>query len=164
MKKKIILSLCSAILFCAVSNAQATASANHNVTLSLSNSISIAFTAGGAGVNMTFANGTDYTNGVLANSAATLQVQSNKAYNVTVKAGAANFTSTSATTMPVNNILYVKESLQSTYVNLTTADQNLLTSQARGTNSFAVSYKATPGFSYDAGTYTASVIYTATQQ
>lgn len=164
MKKKILLSFCSLVCVYTAVNAQATASANHNVTLSLTNSISIAFTAGGSGVTMSFANGTDYTNGVTANTAATLQVQSNKPYNVTVKAGAANFTTTAATAMPVNNILYVKEALQSSYVNLTTVDQNLLTSQARGTNSFSVSYKATPGFNYDAGTYTASVIYTATQQ
>jgi hypothetical protein len=33
-----------------------------------------------------------------------------------------------------------------------------------GTKVFGVTYKATPGFNYDGGTYTVSVIYTATQQ
>lgn len=162
--KKLGLSALLAIGFYATGICQATTNTNHNVVLSLTNSIELSFTAGGTGVTLSFANATDYTNGVTANNAGTLSVKSNKPYSVTVKAGAANFTSTSATTMPVNNVLYVKEANQSSYVNLTAADQNLLTAQARGNATFDVSYKATPGFAYDAGTYTANVVYTATQQ
>jgi hypothetical protein len=112
---------------------------------------------------MTFSTADNYTNGVTADNAATLQVKSNKAYNVSVKAAAANFTSTSATTMPAS-VLAVKESAQATYVTLSSSDQGLLSNQVRGTNSFNVSYKATPGFAYDGGTYTLNVVYTATQQ
>ena len=102
--------------------------------------------------------------GFSANNAATIQVRSNRGYIVSVKSSAANFTSTSGTTMPVTNVLYLKESNQSSFLNLTNTDQTLLSGQTQGSNSFSVSYKATPGFNYDAGTYTVNVIYTATQQ
>jgi hypothetical protein len=111
---------------------------------------------------MTFSTADHYTNGVTADNAATLQVKSNKAYNVSVKAAAANFSSSSTTTMPAS-VLGVKESAQANYITLSASNQNLLTNQARGTNSFNVSYKATPGFTYDGDTYTINVVYTATQ-
>jgi hypothetical protein len=146
-----------------LANAQSTAATNHNVTLNLTNAIEISFTAGGAGVSMAFSTADHYNDGVEATNAATIRVRSNKAYNVTVKAGAANFTSTAITTMPVSGVLHVKEANQGNFTGLTNVDQNLLTNLNRGINSFAVSYKATPGFNYDAGTYTVSVVYTATQ-
>jgi hypothetical protein len=161
--KKFMFSAIAIFGMYAVSNAQATNSANHNVSLNLSNAIEISFTAGGSGVSLAFRTADHYNDGVEAANAASIRVRSNKAYNVTVKAGAANFTSTAATTMPVSGVLAVKESTQQAYTGLTAADQNLLVNQARGVNNFDVSYRATPGFSYDAGTYTVSVIYTATQ-
>jgi spore coat protein U-like protein len=161
--KKFIFSTIAIFGFFAVSNAQTTASASHNVSLNLSNAIEISFTAGGSGVSLAFSTADHYNDGVEAANAATIRVRSNKAYNVTVKAGAANFTSASATTMPVSGVLAVKESNQSSFLGLSASDQNLLTNQSRGVNNFNVSYRATPGFNYDAGTYTVSVIYTATQ-
>lgn len=141
----------------------ATANTSHSVSLSLTNLMSISFTAGGAGVTMNFSTASDYTNGVTSANAATLSVQSNRNYNVTVKSSSANFSSTAATTMPVNNVLYVKESNQTTFTNLSTTDQTLLSNQTKGTATINVDYKATPGLNYDAGTYTATVVYTATQ-
>jgi len=163
--KKLILSIVTIFALYTVANAQTavTANANHNVTLTLNNQLEVAFTGSNNNVTMAFATPDNYTNGVTADNAASIKVRSNKAYNVTVKAAAADFTSTSATTMPVNNVLFVKEATQTGYVNLTAADQNLLTNQTRGTNTFNVSYKATPGFNYDGGSYTVSVVYTATQ-
>jgi hypothetical protein len=161
--KKLIFSLLTLTGFYVSANAQATSSTNHTVSLALQNQLEIVFTSGATGPTMTFSTADNYTNGVTADNAATLQVKSNKAYNVSVKAAAANFTSTSATTMPAS-VLAVKESAQATYVTLSSSDQGLLSNQVRGTNSFNVSYKATPGFAYDGGTYTLNVVYTATQQ
>ncbi|HEX8333561.1 MAG TPA: hypothetical protein VF622_13120 [Segetibacter sp.] len=161
--KKLIFSLLAIAGFYVSGNAQATSSANHTVSLALQNQIEVTFTAGAAGPTMTFSTADNYTNGVTADNAATLQVRSNKAYNVSVKAAAANFTGPAGNTMPAS-VLQVKESAQTTYVALSSTDQGLLSNQARGTNSFGVSYKATPGFAYDGGTYTLNVVYTATQQ
>jgi len=161
--KKLLFTIITILGLFTIANAQTSAAANHNATLTLSNAIEISFTSGGSGVSMAFSSADHYNNGVEAASAATIRVRSNKAYNVTVKSGAANFTSTAATTMPVSGVLHVKESNQSNFTALTNQDQNLLTNINRGVNSFDVSYKATPGFNYDAGTYTVSVIYTATQ-
>ena len=141
----------------------ASATANHNVTVALTNAIELTFTAGGTGATLTFATPDDYTNGVVAAGAATLQVRSNKAYTVAVKAAAANFTSTSTTTMPVAGVLSVKKSTDANYVGITASDA-ALTTGARGTASFNVDYKATPGFAYDGGSYVANIVYTATQQ
>ena len=160
--RKMMITACTTLGLYAGANAQSS-SANHNVNLVLADAIQIAFTSGGPGVSINFNTVANYTNGVDADNAATLEVSSNTDYNVTVKAGAADFSSASATTMPVNNVLFVKEASQGSYVDLTITDQDLLTNQTRGTNSFNVSYRANPGFSYDSGTYTASVIYTATQ-
>jgi hypothetical protein len=161
MKKQIVFSII-ALFGVFAANAQSS-NASHSASLTLSNAIELTFTSGGSGVSMTFSTPDHYTNGVDADNAATIRVRSNRAYNVSVKTSAADFTSTSATTMPVS-ILGVKESNQASYVTLSSSDQSLLTSQARGTNSFNVSYRANPGFNYDAGTYTVSVVYTATQQ
>jgi hypothetical protein len=148
--------------FYVTGNAQATDNKSHTVTLALTNHLELTFTAGSTGPTMSFATADNYTNGVEATSAATLQVKSNKAYNVTVKAAASVFTlSGSPSTMPAS-VLQVKETSGS-YIALSASDQSLLTNQARGTGSFGVAYKATPGFAYDGGSYTIGVVYTATQ-
>lgn len=161
--KKMFIAAIGILAINVAANAQASNNASHNATLNLSNAIEISFTAGGSGVSLAFSTADHYNDGVEALNAASIRIRSNKAYNVTVKAGAANFTSSSATTMPVSGVLAVKESNQGSFLGLTASDQNLLTGQSRGVNNFDVSYRATPGFSYDAGTYTVSVIYTATQ-
>jgi hypothetical protein len=62
-----------------------------------------------------------------------------------------------------SSVLGVRLNGGSSYGALSTTSQ-ALTSGARGVSSFSVDYNANPGFSYDAGTYTLSVVYTATQQ
>ena len=181
MKKVIILS--AAILgFNMAANAQATSSANQNVALSLSNAIAITFvstgTATGSAVTIPFATVTDYTNGVTS-SAQQLKVQSNKLFNVTVNANAANFTYSGSTTpsptMPVSGVLAaqvtangtggtVATAFNSAYGGLTSTAQSLISSCANGGNqTFSIQYQATPGFAYPAGTYTTNVVYTVTQ-
>lgn len=146
-------------------NAQSVNSnASHSVTLNLNNVIELLFTNGGSGITMNFITADQYQNGVIVDNAAQIRIRSNKSYNVAVKSAAATFSSTAPTVMPVSNILWVKESNQTTYVNMSNVDQSLLSNQSRGSNTFDVSYKATPGFNYTDGTYLVSVIYTATQQ
>jgi hypothetical protein len=181
MKKIIILS--AAVLgFNMAANAQATSTANQNVALSLSNAIAITFvssgTATGTAVTIPFTTVADYTNGVTS-SAQQLKVQSNKAFNVTVNANAANFTysgtTTPSPTMPVSGVLAaqvtangtggtVATGFNSAYANLTSTAQSMISTCANGGNqTFSVQYMATPGFAYPAGTYTTNVVYTVTQ-
>ena len=181
--KKIIIIAAALVGFAVNANAQgATANANQNVSLTLSNAIDITFTGSGtdvgAAVNLPFTTVAHYSNGVTS-TAQQLKVQSNLAFNVTVKANAANFTYagtyTTGTTMPVSGVLKLMVSANATggtiatpftaYSNITAADQALINNGTYGANQlFSVQYKATPGFTYPAGTYTTQVVYTATQQ
>ena len=100
-------------------------------------------------------------------------------FNVTVQANATNFTYsgsyTTGTTMPVSGVLKLKVTSNATggsvaspfggFGNLSAANQGLINNGAYGGNQlFTVKYKATPGFAYPAGTYTTTIVYTATQQ
>ena len=161
MKK---LTLIAAALFAiTATKAQSSATASQTVTLTLQNSIDIAFTAA-TGTSFTFANTSDYQNGLTNASASSLQVKSNRPWAVTVGSASANFSGPAAPSpsMP-SSVLGVRLNGGSSFGALSTTAQSL-TSGARGTSSFSVDYNANPGFSYDAGTYTLSVVYTATQQ
>ena len=182
--KKIIIIAASFLGFASVANAQsASSTATQQVSLALTNAIAMTFTGSGTStgtaVSIPFTTVADYTNGV-ASSAQALLVQSNKNFTITVNTNAANFTYTGSTTpsptMPVNGVLALKVSANgtggtiaspfsaSTYATLTSTAQNLITNATYGGNqTFSVVYNATPGFAYPAGTYTTSVVYTATQ-
>jgi len=162
--KQLFLAIIGLFIFHATSSAQATASAAHNVGLQLSNAIEVSFVDGASGASLAFSTADHYNNGVTAESAASIRVRSNKAYNVTVKSATANFNSSAATVMPVSGVLHVKENSQAGFTSITNTDQNLLTNQSRGVNIFKLTYRATPGFNYDGGTYSVNIIYTATQQ
>ena len=165
-----------------VSNAQtASSTATQTVNLALSNAIELTFTgsgtATGTAVTIPFTSVNDYANGV-ESAAQQLKVRSNKAFGVTVKANATNFTYTGSTTpapvMPVATVLDAKVSANTTggtiagtfasYTDLTSSAQSMISNGTYGGNQlFSVMYKATPGFAYPAGTYTVDVVYTATQ-
>jgi hypothetical protein len=66
--------------------------------------------------------------------------------------------------MPVSGILSVRVFPQGQFMGISTVDAILLSNQTKGISNFNLSYRANPGFNYDAGTYTANIIYTATQQ
>ena len=155
----------TAVLFAAFSaaNAQSTSAASQTVTLNLQNAINISVSSA-TGTNFLFDDVTEYQNGMINANASTLQVKSNRPWAVTVKAAAATFTGPAApaTQMP-STVLGVRLNGGSTFSNLSTTAA-ALTSGARGTSSFNIDYNANPGFSYDAGTYSLSVVYTATQQ
>jgi hypothetical protein len=183
MKKIIVLSAALLLGTSFASNAQtASATASQSVALSLSNAIAITFvtsgTTTGTAVSIPFATVADYTNGV-ASAAQQLKVQSNKTFHVFVNTSSTNFTYSGTTspapTMPVAGVLAAQVTANATggaiatpfsgaYGGLTSSSQNIINTGLNGGNqTFSIQYMATPGFAYPAGTYTANVIYTATQ-
>src|SRR6476661_5987513 len=185
MKKVIIIAAVAFLGLSNVSNAQsASATATQAVNLTLSNAIAITFTGSGTStggaVTLPFTTVSDYANGVTS-TAQQLKVQSNLPFDVTVNANATNFTYTgtytTGTTMPVSGVLKLLVAANTTggtiatpfsssaFATLTSTAQNLISNGTNGSNQlFSVQYQATPGFTYPAGTYSTSVIYTATQQ
>lgn len=154
--------------------------ASQTTKLALSNAIDISFYSlyYGGTQTMTFNNVNDYANGVQTGWQI-LIVKSNKDYDVTVKTNAANFTysgnTTPAPTMPVSALnvgLYYNgtggtpsNTFNNKFAPLSAAPQALINNGKKGGfQYFFTRYKATPGFAYPAGTYTAEVIYTATQR
>ena len=185
--KKIIIAA-AFIGFTTAANAQntqnASANASQTVQLQLSNALEISFTsnnnATGSTVSLPFSTVAHYAAGV-ESAEQELKVRSNKKFNVTVKTSSSNFTfsnggSVNNSNMPVSVLgLALTENApggqvgqgfsSTSFKSLTEAPQSLITNANNGGNqTFAVKYKATPGFDYPAGTYTTSVIYTATQQ
>jgi len=143
--------------------AQSSATASQTVTLTLQNAINIAFTSA-TGTSFIFANTSDYQNGLTNTNASTLQVKSNRPWAVTVATATANFSGPTAPApaMP-SNVLKVRLNGGSSFSPLSTTSTSL-TSGTRGASSFSIDYNADPGFNYDAGSYSISVVYTATQQ
>ena len=184
MKKIIILS--AALLgFNLASNAQtnATANANQNVVLTLSNAISISYSStdnhtNGSDVTLPFTTVENYENGVTS-SAQTLYVKSNKSFHVNVNTTSDKFSYTGsessiAPDMMVADVLKAKISnynsgtaastFASAFTALSNTSSSLLTGATKGGDrQFDITYKATPGFNFPSGTYTANVVYTATQ-
>ncbi len=161
--------------------AQATSAANQNVALSLSNAIAITFVATGSAVgssvSIPFSSVADYTNGVQS-GAQQMMVQSNKPFNITMNANAANFTYSGSTTpsptMGVSNVLSCMVVSNGTggtvssyftgFYPITSTAQTIISSCTSGGNQlFSCMYKGMPNYSFPAGTYTTNVIYTATQ-
>ena len=190
MRKKAILTLAT-LGFMQMLHAQthASATANQNAKLVLSNAIQITFTNSGGGedddynednsnhgsrVTIPFTSVANYASGVIS-AAQNLKVQSNKNFNVTVRSSTQKFTYSGPYTNPnadISSVLSLLVTSNSTggsvasgnYQGIQTSSQSLISNCTRGGNqSFAVKYKANPGFALPGGTYTANVIYTATQ-
>ncbi|MBS1782012.1 MAG: hypothetical protein JSS78_03000 [Bacteroidetes bacterium] len=183
--KRIILSvlfLTSAGMVAKAQTSAANASAQQTVQLQLSNVLDITFVGNSSSIGSTvalpFTTANDYANGV-ESSAQQLRIRSNKNFNVTVRANAANFTVTNGSSESISNmpanVLNVKVSSNQTggsiagsfsnYTGLSNTANNLISNGTFGGNqTFSVMYKATPGFAYPAGTYSLDVVYTATQQ
>jgi len=158
--KKFILSI--AIIFTAIfANAQTTATATQTVTLILKNCISINLTSA-TGNNFAFENTDNYANGVTNNNASAFEVKSNRPWAVTVATATATFSGPAASAMP-STVLGVRINGATNFAALSTTAAPV-TNGGRGIASFNVDYKANPGYTYDAGTYTINVVYTATQQ
>lgn len=156
--------------------------ATQSTSLVMSNAIDITFnsngTATGDAVNLTFDDINDYANGV-ESSLIELKVRSNKKFHVWAKTGSSRFSYNGSTStdprMSVNKLAIkvvnnntggtVPNSVNNKYSNMSTSNKKLIDKgTAGGANTFAIQYKADPGYEFPAGTYTVSVIYTATQQ
>lgn len=182
MKKVMIIAV---LIVCGfVANAQnPSATATQTTNLVLSNAIELTFTgtsnATGKNVNLNFLTVNEYANGIESGDQ-WLKVRSNKDYNISVKTNSANFTysgnTNPAPVMSVQNVLdlmvrfnYTGATIgahfsSSHFRKLSDIDRNLLENADRGGNqTFAIKYKATPGFAYPEGTYSVDVVYTATQ-
>ncbi|MBS1781390.1 MAG: hypothetical protein JST70_18835 [Bacteroidetes bacterium] len=165
------------------SGASESGSAAQTTNLNLSDAIEITFTgsgnATGNDVNMAFNTVNDYANGVTSGEQE-MVVRSNKNFAVSVKANSSQFSYTGTATptpnMPVSSVLNIKVTANSTggtvsnpfsttdYTNITPASRTMISNGSRGGNqTFSIKYMADPGFNYPAGTYSADVVYTATQ-
>ncbi len=180
MKKVTLFILVLLCTYLGVNAQNASKSGQQTAKLQLSNAIEIKFYSNyyGGTQTMTFNSVNDYANGVYTGYQILL-VRSNKDYNVTVKTNAQNFSYSGPTSpapvMPVSalnmGLFYngtggnASNTFYGKYAPLSATPQNLITNGNKGSfRYFFTRYKATPGFAYPAGTYTAEVIYTATQQ
>lgn len=160
----------------------ASSSATQTANLNLSDAIEIAFTAtgnnSGSVVNLMFNNVNDYANGIESGDYQ-IRVRSNKKFDIEIEA-VDDYFSYSGTTSPapqmkIKDVLDMKISANNTGGQINSGyhqykhvdgdhDARILNDCDRGGNqTFSVKYRATPGFSYPAGTYTTTIIYTATQ-
>lgn len=178
MKK--ILVIAATIFAGFAAKAQApSAAATQTVNLNLANAISITFvsnnSATGADVNLAFNTVNDYANGVMS-SEQQMRVQSNKNFNVSIKTNTQNFsylgTTTPAPAIAIQGVLQFMVTSNNTggslsynsYQGIPSGTATIINWGSPGGNkTFGVTYKAIPGFALPAGTYTAQVIYTATQ-
>jgi len=182
MKKAILFTLLAGASIATYAQ-NANSSASQTVKLNLSNAIEITFTGSsnktGADVNLNFLTVNDYANGVESTDQ-WLKVRSNKDYTVTVKSNNEYFNYSGSTNpapqMKVRDVLGLMVSHNNTggsvvppyssshYKKISENHSDLLKECKRGGNqTFAVKYKAEPGFQFPSGTYSVDVVYTATQ-
>ncbi|MBE7173524.1 MAG: hypothetical protein INR73_23330 [Williamsia sp.] len=146
-----------------VAHAQTSSSVSQTVTLTLVNAINISITSA-TGTNFTFDDVSKYQNGLTNLNAATVQIKSNRPWIATVKTATANFAGPANSPAMPASVLGIRQSgTNSAFGYLSTTGFTYGTGD-RGTSSYSVDYNAVPGFNYDAGTYTISVVFTATQQ
>ena len=169
------------LLFVPACFISAQTTATQTVSPTITNSIAIIFsgtgTSTGSAVSIPFSTVSDYANGVTSATQA-LVVESNMSFNVTVNASSASFTYSGTTTpSPVLAVTSLKlmvtangtggsiaGTFGSSFTSLTSSAQNLITGGTSGSNqTFSIQYKATPGYGFPAGTYTTSIVFTATQ-
>jgi len=167
---------------CAVTvHAQNTTGTGHQpVSIGLSNIVEIGFlnTNSNTGniIGLTFQDVNDYMNGVESDEQM-LRVRSNKNFDVRVKASSSKFSYTGNATitpdMYVSNVLTLKVTENNTggtvtsgygnYKSLSSSGKKIINNGDAGNNqTFAIKYKATPGFNFPTGTYTVDVVFTVT--
>lgn len=178
--KKLLTAIALMLLTLPTTFAQVNSQANQNAVLSLNNAIAITFTSTGNNVGdvilLPFVTTNDFLNGVTS-SAQTLKVQSNKRYNVSIASASQYFSYTGTAyptpNMPVSGVLSFLISNNNTggsvayssYASVPYGSASTIISvgQEGGNSTFDVTYKATPGYTYPSGLYSAYVVYTATQ-
>lgn len=183
MKKFTLISIILAIVMStAYAQGNEDASAAQSAQLVMSNAIDVSFVSNsssqGNTVNLAFENVNDYANGV-ESAPIEIKIRSNKNFNVWAKTNSNKFTYAGATTpapqMNVNKLKIkvvsnntggtVPGAINNKYKNMRKSNRKLINNGTPGgDNTFAVQFKADPGYEYPAGTYSIDVIYTATQR
>lgn len=183
MKKITLISIMLAMAMSSVlAQSNENATATQSAKLVMSNAIDITFNSNnsseGNAVNLAFENVNDYANGV-ESAPIELKVRSNKDFNVFAKTSSKWFTYSGNTTpapqMNVNKLKIkvvsnntggnVPNAVNNKYKNMRKGNRKLINKgRAGGDNTFAIQYKADPGYNFPAGTYSVNVIYTATQR
>lgn len=182
IRKALLLS--TIVLYCSYTGyaQNATETAQQTVNLALAGVMEITFSdinsQTGNTVGLIFADMDDYINGV-ESADQTLKVRSNKDFDVRVEAGSATFTysgnAVANNNMAVGDVLKMKVVSNNTGGNITSGfsnykkitynDKKIINNADAGDNqTFAVRYKATPGYEYAAGTYSVDIIFTLTEQ
>lgn len=160
----------------------ANSSASQTIQLELTDAVEIGFVATGNStgsvVNMGFNNVNDYSNGV-ESAEYQMRVRSNVDFDVRMEASSDYFTYSGSTLNPPS--MRVKDILDMMVLNNNTGgtitsgyhqykhingddDKKIINQGDRGGNqTFAVKYRATPGFAFPAGTYTTDIIYAVTK-
>lgn len=112
-----------------------------------------------------FTNASQLETGISQTNAVTLAYKSNKTTKISIKAlGTGFFSSTNggSADMPVS-ILQWKKNGATDFTNLSTTSAELSTSQAKGSSSFGIDYKITPGLQFNpANDYAVTIEYTLT--
>jgi hypothetical protein len=157
------------------------AAATQSAKMSMSNAIDITFRSNnleaGDVVTLAFDDVNDYANGVESDPIE-LKIRSNKKFNITAKAASSRFSyngnATADPKMSVNKLLIkvvknntggnVPGNVNNKYKSMSASKRKLINAGTPGgDNTFAVQYKADPGYDFPAGTYSVDIIYTATQ-
>lgn len=166
----------------AVAQSEELSTATQSAKLEMSNAIDVTFNSNGSEegeiINLAFENVNDYANGVESNPIE-LKVRSNKKFHVWAKTSSNRFTySGPESTDPRMNVNKLKikvvsnntggsvpNGVNNKYANMSRNNKKLINNgTAGGDNTFAIQYKADPGYEFPAGTYSVDVIYTTTQQ
>lgn len=174
----LLLLLCTTAVF--AQNASSTATQTVNLNLAMALSIEFVATGNNTGsvVNLAFNTVNDYANGVQSGDYQ-IRVRSNRKFDVEIEASDDYFdyigTASPAPQMRVKDVLDMMISSNNTGGQINGGyhqfkhidgdnDKRILNDCDNGANqTFSVKYRATPGFSYPAGTYTTTIKYTATQ-
>ena len=166
----------ASLLLNQAARAQTSGTATQTVNLDLNPTIDISAVNAGT-VQLQFQNVQHMQQGVTS-GANEFRVRSNKTFVISVQSAATYFSYSGsalpAPSMPVANTLFLTVAQNNTggsvnntflgYNTLSVTSQNLLTNCPIGPDQrFTVTYKATPGLQFPAGTYTTDILYTATQ-
>lgn len=178
--KKIFALIALATATATMAVAQSSAGASQTIQIEVTDAIEIAFVGTGAStgatVDLNFSTINNYANGV-ESSAQTMRVRSTRRFDVSVEANTNYFTYAGATSpapqMKVADVLKMKVTSNNTggqvnnsynnYYAINTQSTGVINNGTHGDEqTFAVQYKATPGYSFPAGSYTVDMLYTAT--
>lgn len=182
--KKVFLTAATALAAIAGANAQSVNQSAHEiVTLRLANVLVVNATQGAQSV--AFNNAADYNNaaGLNTTGLTTMTVKSTRGFHVTAHSSTANFVTANggdAHGKTIANVLslhvapnagagtavngYGMVASVPVYGPISTTPQNVLTGGSAGGNQqFSVGYNAQPNWGMAGGDYTATIVYTATQ-